>query len=351
MFMKPHSLSRSFVQFSAATALLTVLVACGGGGVQFPVDIGIVDNQQAAQKAIAKAAPVLDGIAVAYSQSGVLPATNEQAKLPAPDSFADGALRSVQVNNGGAVVASVTRLATAPSASKAADPIDHPGKTPLITNGVYKLIWVAYPAAPGIIRWYCFGDYPEVEADTQGVCKFPTGLNGGLAKGTTWGTYGPGLVSIHGGTTPDPATTGAVTVSCNVTNPPTHTDRGSALNMCDPYLGDWHVLRRLPLLCVKPGAEPPPPVAVPGWTGGSVAVTRPVYGVQLIGLAAADNLCQQEHGEGWRMASHHDNPGGWLFTAKGNTPTDTRFWVLIRNNQANAWCGLGTGFDCTTPPR
>jgi predicted small lipoprotein YifL len=334
---------------TAAALALASLAACGGGGgVQFPADTGAQQNQQTAKAAIDKAAPVLDGISKSFAETGALPASNAQANLAEPSSYASGALRSLEVVSGGAVVASITRAASTAQAKRANLSDDPPATVPVATDGSAKLIWIAFPAGAGVIRWYCFGDYAEVEAETQGVCKFPLGQGGAPALGMTWGSYIGGEPLAGGVAAPDPKTTGVVTVSCNVRNPPTGADRdGNALNACNPYTGDWHVLRRLPVLCVKAGTAPAPAFQVLDWFGGEIAATPPVYGVQLIGREASDALCVQAQGEGWRMASFHD-AGGWNISGLGSTPGDTRYWVRIRDQASSAWCGLGTGFSCTS---
>jgi hypothetical protein len=344
-----HTASTARARCLAATMVASTLAACGGASVGIPDDAGaplVADQrQQAAALATDATAPLRQAInqAVANGESLARVQNNfgaEPVRLPG-----GSAVTAVRVEYGGTIVADVTLAepvpapapaasAPAPAAGGVAQPPDTPGRG--------QLIWVAYPAAAGVVRWYCFGSYASVAKDTGGACLYP----GDAARGMTWGTAsGPAAAGL----TPYDATYDISMLECNVTTPPT-SGRSGAPNACNPYDGDWHVLRKLPLLCVQKAGLPPPtgwrPVPqVRGFVGGAVAVTPPVYGVQLLGAAAGNSLCTQELGTGWTMAAFHD-AGGWGFYGIGRTPTDTRMWTRIRDTSANPWCATFTGLPC-----
>jgi len=73
-----------------------------------------------------------------------------------------------------------------------------------------------------------------------------------------------------------------------------------------------------------------------GWAAGNIATTLPVSGTLLKSLVAANQMCVQFFGTGWRMASFHD-AWGWGFNAYGAVRADTRFWVYISDQPANCW--------------
>ncbi|HYH97036.1 hypothetical protein [Hyalangium sp.] len=125
---------------------------------------------------------------------------------------------------------------------------------------------------------------------------------------------------------------------------------------CDPYDGDTLCTESRPLLCIRPDGSlncGEPPGAYDGWAGGTVALTSfLVRGTDLTSQAAADAICANTFGAGYRMAEHHDG-GGWQWRAKGSitplsTPASThprgstsnlpnRFWVRISNQPGNCW--------------
>ncbi|MFY2560159.1 flagellar hook-length control protein [Corallococcus terminator] len=110
---------------------------------------------------------------------------------------------------------------------------------------------------------------------------------------------------------------------------------------CDAYVGDTSCSVALPVLCIQQDASPVPPGVVTdfynGWAQGNVATTLPVKGSSLTSLAAANQLCANSFGAGWRMAEFHDGAGGWNWYAYGNVRTDTRFWLHINDTAANCW--------------
>ncbi|HEX6160511.1 MAG TPA: hypothetical protein VF111_10125, partial [Thermoanaerobaculia bacterium] len=117
----------------------------------------------------------------------------------------------------------------------------------------------------------------------------------------------------------------------------------------DPYSGDTTLDQSLPLLCVNVDGQPAPDgIAFDfynGWLRGSVAATAPVQGLSLSSQAAADTVCSDTFGGGWRMAEFHDGrygpdysqPGGWTFWGAGSIAGGTRFWASINDQPANPW--------------
>ncbi len=128
-------------------------------------------------------------------------------------------------------------------------------------------------------------------------------------------------------------------------------------NECDPYQGDTSCTESRPLLCIKKDGSSncgPPSDFYDGWTAGTVALTPfLVRGTELTSLAAANTICANTFGTGYRMAEFHDGGGGWGWRAKGtisplSTPSSThprsgtsnrpnRFWVHINDQPANCW--------------
>jgi len=340
--MNPRDTDRRRAWHLISLALLASLAGCGGGGVDFPEPSAITQQEQQRKATAAQATELTQPLrqAVAQAVTSGQPLTTVQNNFSAqPVTLPSGStITAVRVEFGGAIVADVTLPASTPPPPPATI-IDT--ALPPSTPGRGQLIWVAYPAAAGVVRWYCFGSYPSVAQDTDGACLYP----GDAARGMSWGTAdGPAV----GGLPPYDATYNVSMVDCNVTTPPTAGRSGAPL-ACDPYQGDWHVLRRLPLLCVRIDGRAAPT----GWTAtpprsfvrGEVAVTPPIYGLQLLGRAPGDQLCAQQFGSGWVMSAFHDG-GGWGFFGIGRTPTDTRFWVRITDQPANPWCATLTGLPC-----
>ena len=109
----------------------------------------------------------------------------------------------------------------------------------------------------------------------------------------------------------------------------------------DAYVGDMHCSASLPILAILRKKMPKPAELVIEsqyyeWSGGSIALTRPVQGYKLTSLQEANRLIQEELGPGWEMAEHHDG-WGWNFWAYGNIAADQRFWVSINDQPANPW--------------
>jgi hypothetical protein len=172
-------------------------------------------------------------------------------------------------------------------------------------------------------------------------------------RGLTWGRVahdkklGTDLVSCHGAPRPEGGD-------------------------CDAHEGDTLCTEQLPILCLKRDGSARPNYALvgtahsmpreyyQGWAGGRIALTRPVRGTNLTSLAAADAICAQALGKGYRMAEFHDGKyvvgmgeqrlhgklwpkddalasGGWAFHARGKVKGTTRFWVSINDQPANCW--------------
>jgi hypothetical protein len=346
------------LNLAAAALLAAALAACGGGGdsIQFPEPQAVVTEAAQQRKATAvQAIEVTQSLRQAVTQAVASgqPLTNVQTTVNAQAIVlpSGGSITEVRVEYGGTIVAEVNLPAVPSAAPTGPAPTSGPLVTPPAgtiesalppaTAGRGQLVWVAYPVAEGVVRWYCFGSYASAAKDTDGACLYP----GDSARGMTWATAN----SVNDPALPPYNAQHNVSyVNCNVTTPPT-LGRSGGPKMCNPYDGDWHVLRKLPLLCVRIDNRDPPA----GWNQlgggafvrGEVAVTPPIYGIQLLGQVPGDALCAQQFGAGWTMASFHDG-FGWGFFGVGRTPTDTRFWVRIRDQQSNPWCATLTGLPC-----
>jgi hypothetical protein len=157
-------------------------------------------------------------------------------------------------------------------------------------------------------------------APQDGRSNVPPQGGGALAvhKGLTWK-----LLSAN-------STTGTILVGCGTG--------------CDAYHGDTSCTTALPILCIKkagPGFPLPVPASVNNsdqynkWSGGVVGTTHPT--VPPATLAAADALCIQEFGAGWRVAEFHDG-WGWHFQAFGGVGNPAQnFWVNITGQPATCW--------------
>jgi hypothetical protein len=342
-----------------AALLASMLTACGGGGsgIDFPAQTATPAQATDQRKATAAQAteatqPLRQLVAQAVAQGVPLATVQSSPALTLPAGAitlpSGGSITAVRLEYGGTIVADISLPdlpAPAPAASAASAPAPTPPPQvietakPPSTPGRAQLVWVAYPVAAGVVRWYCFGSYAGVEKDTDGACLYP----GDAARGMTWATgNGAGV----------PAYDERYNISlaeCNVTSPPTK-GRSGADQACDPYVGDWHVLRKLPLLCVKKTNKPAPAGWFPAnfirpYVGGDMALTEPVYGVQLLGVVPGNALCAEQFGAGWTMAAFHD-AGGWGFFGSGKLATDTRYWVRIRDQSSNPWCATLTGLPC-----
>ena len=182
----------------------------------------------------------------------------------------------------------------------------------------------------------------------------PPAFSQGEKRGLTWGRV------EH-----DPSR-GIDLVGCDGTPKP----RGG--NACNAYTGDTPCSRSLPILCIKKDGSPRPDYSVAnrshaeakeyyaGWAQGSIRLTPPIKGSDIEDLNHANSVCADNFGDGYRMAEHHDgrwvagmdsnryfasswpkttNEGGWNFWAYGNVGHASRFWVHIRDQDANCWRG------------
>ena len=104
---------------------------------------------------------------------------------------------------------------------------------------------------------------------------------------------------------------------------------------CDAYKGDASCSEPREVLCVM-NDDSPNPDGYGAWFSGESALTGPIAGCQLTSSDAADILCEQTFGAGYRMAEFHDG-GGWSFWSYGEWETDERFMVAISNKPANCW--------------
>ena len=129
-------------------------------------------------------------------------------------------------------------------------------------------------------------------------------------------------------------TAGTIDVGCgNGNHPP-----------CDAYNGDTACTERLPILCIKKqgaGFPLPLPAGVDNtdiyhqWSGGIVGITEAT--VPPTDRAAANALCAEKFGEGWRVAEFHDG-WGWHFQASGSVgDSHGRFWVDINDQPSTCW--------------
>ena len=108
-----------------------------------------------------------------------------------------------------------------------------------------------------------------------------------------------------------------------------------ACSGCDAYHGDTLCTQHYPLLCIYKPPFSVPPNNPANWSGGVVASTAPVAGNSFATIADADKYCVVQFGPGWRTAEFHDG-WGWNFEAYGGT-APSRFWVHIKDQQANCW--------------
>jgi hypothetical protein len=121
-----------------------------------------------------------------------------------------------------------------------------------------------------------------------------------------------------------------------------------------PYAGDTPVDQFLPVLCLLVDGRPAPGGLVfdmyNGWARGAARATGAVRGDVLTSQARGDAICAENFGAGWRLAEFHDGRygpgfaygGGWSFwAAAGQLLPNTRYWVAINDQPANAWNSVG----------
>lgn len=128
------------------------------------------------------------------------------------------------------------------------------------------------------------------------------------------------------------------------TNAPTGTVRVGCSGTCNPHTGDALCTTPLAMLCIKKsgvGFPLPKPLTVSNfdqnylWSGGIIGTTAPLLPPST--RTAANAICVQQFGPGWRVAEFHDG-WGWGFQAFGGVGNPAlRFWVDI-NDQPGALC-------------
>jgi hypothetical protein len=131
--------------------------------------------------------------------------------------------------------------------------------------------------------------------------------------------------------------------------------KGKHLSECNPRRGDMLCVNELPLLCIKKNKT----IQIPKarqimheslitktewefidegfWAEAEVRILDKIKGTDLTSPKKADELCSSAFGKEWRMAEFHDAPKGWNFFAKGIISSSDRFWVKIKNQDANCW--------------
>ncbi len=105
---------------------------------------------------------------------------------------------------------------------------------------------------------------------------------------------------------------------------------------CRMEVGDVSCKVALPILCLKSENLPNPGVSTnfyTGWAGGWIETTQPIRGDSLTSLSHANQICEQEIGTGYRMATGND----WNWYAYGNVNDQSRFWVYYGREPANCW--------------
>jgi hypothetical protein len=100
----------------------------------------------------------------------------------------------------------------------------------------------------------------------------------------------------------------------------------------DPIMGDTDLNVDLPILCLQPLVIPTR-VGVPNQgqlsINARVAISTTKSGLQARSLQTSDTTCQEQFGEGWRMAHNTDAPDLNVLIAYGQITAQTRFWVAI----------------------
>jgi hypothetical protein len=106
----------------------------------------------------------------------------------------------------------------------------------------------------------------------------------------------------------------------------------------NPVIGDTDLNVDLPILCLEPIVELSR-VVIPdlGNTqiNARVAITGTTPGLQARSLDTSDSTCQEQFGDGWRMAHNTDSPNLSVLVAYGQIAPRTRFWVAIDHKPTN----------------
>lgn len=146
-------------------------------------------------------------------------------------------------------------------------------------------------------------------------------------------------------------------------------DRVGIFGTGNPYVGDTVCKKKLPVLCIKVDGSARPGYTptgngpfYEGWVEGHLQATLPTKGTTLTSLAAADQICVNSFGPGWRMAEFHDGkfvagmnatnfcnsqgcgtpwtggqPGGHSMWGYGQLDPTKRHWTHINNQPGNCW--------------
>lgn len=147
-------------------------------------------------------------------------------------------------------------------------------------------------------------------------------------------------------------------------------DRVGIYGTGNPYVGDTLCKKKLPVLCIKVDGSPRPGYTptgngpfFEGWVEGHLQATLPTKGTALTSLAAADLICANSFGPGWRMAEFHDGRynnamdatnlcnssgcvspwpanqarGGHTMWGFGQLDPAKRYWTHINDQPGNCW--------------
>jgi hypothetical protein len=109
----------------------------------------------------------------------------------------------------------------------------------------------------------------------------------------------------------------------------------------DPILGDTHFRFDLPILCLEP-LPAPIQVIISNQSNlqtieinTRVAISTPISGSEAQSIETSDSICQQQLGDGWRMAHNTDTPNLNVLIGLGQIEPRTRFWVAIDPKHIN----------------
>jgi hypothetical protein len=102
--------------------------------------------------------------------------------------------------------------------------------------------------------------------------------------------------------------------------------------------GDTDLSVDLPILCLEPLVAPrrfitPDQSDFP--INARVATSGTKSGLQARWLSVSDATCQEQFGNGWRMARNTDTPNLTVLVAYGQIEPQTRFWVAIDPKPTN----------------
>jgi hypothetical protein len=102
--------------------------------------------------------------------------------------------------------------------------------------------------------------------------------------------------------------------------------------------GDTDLNVDLPILCLEPFITPSrfiTPDQSNSPINARVALSGTKPGLQARSLDTSDSTCQQQFGDGWRMAHDTDSPNLTVLVAYGQIEPQTRFWVAIDRKPEN----------------